>query len=502
MSLHLEGRSKESAGSSKECLSLTYGKDEIMTGRNDFDELLSAYLDGEVSSDERRQIAQRLAGNAEYRSELETLKALQSVLRELPRYRVAPEVHERVMRDIQRLAPQRGIVPTPAALDPELLSAYFDGEVSDGEREMVERALAEDAAYRDQFQELRQLDAALRQLPVYALGHGFAERVAQRIAVEAASAQPAEARRPQVAQRRATRNAANDSFGWRSLAWTALAVAAVLVVMVNFRPVPERRPVIVDSGVNRGVDGGVNRGVDPGRAPPGGMSPFTLVDRRLQDRLLLVYEVAVTPEGVRQGVFFRLLKRHGIHVLDTVPVPERDQRALLACRFLQGVQSVGVDAAGDMDRVQMYMVYCAARQAEGLFNELVGRPEGFASFSMNLTTRHTGEGVLPRLTAAFGERKLGEAIQLAANFGILSSAGRQVGAFGTVSYVDPDLLTPPPAPGESVLRQSEQDGAAPQADHGNPLQPADDFPCELLFVVRYLRPLPQDSQPRSVSMAK
>jgi hypothetical protein len=274
----------------------------------------------------------------------------------------------------------------------------------------------------------------------------------------------------------------------------AIAVAAVLVVMVHFRPAPEPAPFLVDSGTNADVDSG--------RTPPGVVSPLTLVDRRLRDRLLLVYEVAVTPEGVHQGVFFRLLKRHEIHVLDTVPVPEREQRALLACRFLQGVQSVGVDAAGDMDRVQMYMVYCTARQAEAVFNDLIGRPQGFASFSMNLTTRHTGDGVLPRLAASVGERKLGAAIQLAANFGILSSAGRQLGTFGTVGYVDPDLLMPPTAPGESVLRQAEQDAAAAQAGEMNPAPPADDFPCELLFVVRYLRPLPQDSQPRSVSMAK
>jgi hypothetical protein len=299
--------------------------------------------------------------------------------------------------------------------------------------------------------------------------------------------------RPQPAGRRTSRGAGRNRSNWTSLIWTSLGVVAVLLAIVHFRPAPQPGPNLVDAD-GRG-------GRDVGQAPPVGLSPLTLVDRRLRDRLLLVYEVAVTPEGVHQGVFFRLLKQQGIHVLDTVPVPERDQRALLACRFLQGVQSVGIDAAGDLDRVQMYMVYCAAHQAEAMFRELASRPEGFASFSMNLTTRQIGDGVLPRLAGEFGERRLGDAIQLAANFGILSSVGRQLGSFGTVGYIDPELLTPPASPGESALRQAEEDAAAQQAA-GVPPHLADDFPCEVLFVVRCLRPLPQDSQPRTLSRAK
>lgn len=468
------------------------------TGRDDFDELLSAYVDGEVSSDERERIVQRLARSAEYRSELTAFRELHSALRELPRYRLAAEVHQRIMQQIQQAAATASSGPQVVAqvvtLDPELLSAYFDGEVSAAERLVIERALEESAEWRRQFQELRYLDAALQQLPRQTLGDRFVQRVQRRIVAEDALAQAAEAVRPQPVRQRAVRGAARHTSPWRSLVWSAVAVAAVLLAIVHFRPAPGPKPPIVDA------DGG--GGLDFGETAPAGPSPLTLVDRRLRDRLLLVYEVAVTPEGVHQGVFFRLLKQHGIHVLDTVPVPEREQRALLACRFLQGVQSVGVDAAGDMDRVQMYMVYCAAHQAEAVFKELVNRPEGFASFSMNLTTRQIGDGVLPRLAGEFGERKLGEAIQLAANFGILSSVGRQLGTFGTVGYIDPELLSPPASPGEAALKQAEQDAAAQQAAADPTLPPADDFPCELLFVVRYLRPLPQDSQPRTLSMAK
>jgi anti-sigma factor RsiW len=121
----------------------------MMTGRDEFaNELLSAYLDGEVSSDERQQIEQQLAGSAEYRSELAALRALQSMLRELPRYRLPPEVGERTTGEIRRIAAGDAIVPPSFSLDPELLSAYCDGEVSEGERQVVERALTESAECR------------------------------------------------------------------------------------------------------------------------------------------------------------------------------------------------------------------------------------------------------------------------------------------------------------------------------------------------------------------
>jgi hypothetical protein len=228
-----------------------------------------------------------------------------------------------------------------------------------------------------------------------------------------------------------------------------------------------------------------------------------LIDRRLRDRLVMVYEVSVTPDGMKQGAFFRLLQRHGIRIVDTVPVPEREQRSLLACRFLQGVQSVSTDAAGDIDRVRMYMVYCPARQADAIWEDLQNRPEGIGSFSLSLTTRSAGNGVLARLGAACGgTRPVGQAVQLAANLGIPSRTGRHVGTFGTVSYIDQELLTPPESPGARDLKQADEAAVNRPADDPNQVQVPHDFPTELLFVVRNLRPLERDERPRAVSLAK
>ena len=157
---------------------------------------------------------------------------------------------------------------------------------------------------------------------------------------------------------------------------------------------------------------------------------------------MLVYDVAVTSEGVKQGAFFQLLKRHGIQVLDTVPVPEREQRLLLRCQFLKDVNLVSADTAADTDEVRLYLVYCSARQADAMWDELRKLPDGFVSFFLNLTTRSDGGGVLPRLCDAAGIRRQGgRAVHLDVDFGV-SSSNRKLGKSGTIEYIHTDLLEP------------------------------------------------------------
>ncbi len=484
------------------------------------DELLSAYLDGEVSSDERQQVAHRLAASDEDRRKLAALEALRAELRNLPRVRLAAEVHERILRAVERVAAERAAPQDEDRLpvlgvDPEVLSAYYDGETTDDERRAVDQARAEDAGCGRALDQIRQLDVALRQLSVFALDDGFADRVRQRIEreslVAASSVEPAvehggEPAVEHAPQRTASSNrAVRGSRTWRALTWSAVALAASLALMVYLQPdfEPTSPRGIIDSaghiaGVgSAGVDSASVDGTGLELASPDGHSPLRLVNRRLRDQLLLVYEVTLTPEGVRKGAFLRLLKRRGISITNTVAVPEQEQRELLKCQFLRGVQSVGAGEAGDIDRVQLFLVHSTARQAEAMYDELVHRPEGCASFSINLTTRQAGRGILERLAVAAGRRGLGDGVQLAGNFGMLSKVGRRVGRFGTVSYVDPDLLARP----NSSSNSPASDAIGEPIEARSLDAPRDDFRCELLFVVRYLRPLSQDDEPRTLSMA-
>ena len=118
----------------------------MMTRQDDYaDELLSAYLDGEVSYEEREQIVRRLARSAEYASRLEALQELQEAVRDLPQYRLSPEVAERIVREIERLAVEAAHSALPQEIEAELLSAYVDGEVSPEEREQIAQRLANSA---------------------------------------------------------------------------------------------------------------------------------------------------------------------------------------------------------------------------------------------------------------------------------------------------------------------------------------------------------------------
>ena len=452
-----------------------------MTGRDDFaNELLSAYLDGEVSSEERQQIAQQLAGSAEYRSELETLKALQAALQTLPRYRLPAAVHQRIMREIERLAAERTAASNPPGDEGELLSAYFDGEVFGQERQLAEHALASSPRCRSQLDQLRELDADLRLLSRFRLGDDFAARVQRQIEKQAVSTPRPRSQAVDRVQPAARSKSRARWLGWRSLAAVAVTVAAAALVIVNRYDVPQQGQPQIGS-----------------TAP---VSPWKLVDRRLRDRLVVVYEVSVTPEGVEQGAFFNLWKRHGIRVVDTVPVSERDQRALLACPFMQAVQRVNTGTAppAEVDHLQLYLVYCGARQAAAMTEDLYKRPDGIAAFSLALTQRSVGDGILERLRAATGDREyIGQAVHLTADLGMPSSRRSQAGTFGTISYIDPELLTPPPPPGARDLEQAEQ-----AADDPNAVWVPDDFPTEVLFLVRNLRPAERAERPRAVSLAK
>src|SRR6266550_3300798 len=59
----------------------------------------------------------------------------------------------------------------------ELLSAYLDGEVTDQERELVERALRESQVAGQSLEEMRRLQADLRGLPRLRLEPDFCDHV-------------------------------------------------------------------------------------------------------------------------------------------------------------------------------------------------------------------------------------------------------------------------------------------------------------------------------------
>ena len=62
------------------------------------EELISAYLDGELSADEQRRVERLLTESAEYRQLYDELRALHNSFESLPRYRLPDDLSQHVLR--------------------------------------------------------------------------------------------------------------------------------------------------------------------------------------------------------------------------------------------------------------------------------------------------------------------------------------------------------------------------------------------------------------------
>lgn len=464
------------------------------------EERLSAYLDGELPPDERRVVEDLLASDADSRRYLEELRAIQAEVQGLPSLHLDAGFADRVLAaiDLQRYD--------------ELLSGFVDGELSAADREYVQRWLARDPVARQTFEEFRELHERLRSLPKYRLDADFADRVIARIEQQLAEAEngkaPAASVTPASLACPTAAESQRSSGDWRrSLIWPALVVVAATLLLAfslmsgdsNPPPPiakpgdppatlphdgssqPEAKPEIVQAKPQN-----VQR---PQRKPDANLQLVQAVRKQAARLLILVYEVSVTPEGVQDAAFADLLRRHNIRFHQTYSVGAEEQADLLKHQFLQGAKPADPKAEG-VDEVQLYIVRCQAWQAEDMYFDLMSRPQGIASFGLNLSSLDANKGVLGRLCQATADKsEIGQATQLLAGLAMLSSAGRNVGMFGKLA-VDPALYNPPQKP--------VPDGGPVPADGNaaaavNPL-PNGDIPVELLFVVRNLKPLKDDAK--------
>jgi len=478
-----------------------------MNGRDPFsDELLSAYLDGEVSAEERAEVERLLEESDEHRRMLDGLRLLNDHLRLLPEFRLDDGVSQRICHEIERLARSPGTDAQDTELDGELISAYLDGELSDTDQQRVEERLESSSECRQLFAGLRELQADLRDLPTYQLDDGFADRVMRQAERHMLLVEPSgeeEAAEQVELAGRPDSDAGTST--WRSFVWAAVAVAAAVLLVVESGIIPTG--VDNDGGglVDVDRDGVIPRppvippdGMPPDREQPAEIPeapkdqpsiPFELVRRDSKLHLVLVYELSVTPEGVEMAAFGNLLKRHEIRFNQTVAVDPKRQKSLLKHRFLQNVQIGGGDREG-MDEVELFLVSCTGRVADAMYHDLVNRPVGVASFLLNLTTREAEDRVLHHLCDDSGvSDESGQAIQLAVNFAILSRTARNLGAFGSIGWIEPSLLDPTLAPPPTDAQPEDPGSGAAQVGPTPEAAATGDFPCELLFVVRNLKPL-------------
>lgn len=492
-----------------------------MSGRDTFNtELLSAYLDGEVSSDERRDVERMLADSDELRRFLGQLRQLSNDLRLLPQYRVGEAMYDRILSEIEQISPGSAGEDEESDSADELISAYLDGELAESDRQRVEQQLETNAEHRQLLGDLRDLRDTLQSLPTYHLDDEFSDRVVRRAERQMllgstiddeAVGQVATAPAPASIGRRVR---------WRVYVWAAVAVATAVVLaltlpkggggghadLVGPGTGTDTPGVVRDPSVAPGEDSPALVDVEsPGETgehqigPPGPTDVeqsqwrvVSSIQRNSGQRLVLVYELAITQEGVESAAFANLLKRHNIRFRQTVAVGPKREKALLKHRFLQGVQIVPEDQ-DDMDEVELYLVSCSARDADHMYHDLKSRPVGVASFFLNLTTADAQDRILHRLCEASGvSDEGGQAVQLMANLAILSRSARNLGVFGSIRWVEPSLMEPSPAPKSAASKDDMPEELDPNIVGAGPPPEAiatGDFPCELLFVVRNLKPL-------------
>ncbi|MCT7968025.1 hypothetical protein NG799_17070 [Laspinema sp. D1] len=139
-------------------------------------ELLSAYLDGEVSETERQQVETWLSTNASLRDLHSRLLSLHQGWTSLPApSEVQPVdsllngVFSRLDEIEQQEAVTLFVADRPVAAIPvdrfELLSAYLDGEVTETEHQQVEAWLSSDPSFRDLHSRLLSLHQEFVSLP-------------------------------------------------------------------------------------------------------------------------------------------------------------------------------------------------------------------------------------------------------------------------------------------------------------------------------------------------
>jgi len=134
----------------------------------------------------------------------------------------------------------------------ELFSAYLDGELTAEEQAEIERLLAASPAARQLVDELRALSTSLQALPSHAIGEDISGQVLRkaerRMLSEPTAARP---RKPEASQaevptwRVIVRRVARP----RTLAWSGVAVAVALLLMVmesgRLQEPRDRRPVAI-----------------------------------------------------------------------------------------------------------------------------------------------------------------------------------------------------------------------------------------------------------------
>ena len=140
------------------------------------------------------------------------------------------------------------------ALDPDMLSAYLDGELTDAERAAVETQLESSAEWRDELAEVRAARDALRGLPERDAPAGFWDAVYANVAADDDDEQPTDDVVVPITAAPSHRSPARGP-GSRHPRRRSAAVVAIVVVPHRSEVSPNVAAVVAQHGA-QGSDNG------------------------------------------------------------------------------------------------------------------------------------------------------------------------------------------------------------------------------------------------------
>lgn len=422
--------------------------------------LLSAYLDGEVTTAECAQVEQLLRDNDQYQQAFDEMKLLRLGMQQLPNHQLGEGFARSVLEMAEQCQPLPDEERVDLAQDQETVTSGSKRAFFKAHWQSLSLGLATVAAV---------LVAVLLMLPETTDD--------QNSPIGSTGDNPNPAVRPNDNTKSADVDQKNSGQGSDSNSDSAN---------------PENQEKLVgtgDSNTKSTTDAGSNKPVpvvnNPVVSKPIPEKPG--IEQLATTRLLFVVEVAMTPAGIKNRRMDQILMDHGILYDRAIEVDRGLEQSILKSRYLKGVVAKRDNKSDDYMNVDLIYVVCNGQQVDDTTSALSGFPKDIAGHRYNLAmlpnelrtfkSLHEAVATQWKKKAATDEKVTefkARAGRLLTDLVLLSRIARPLGTTSLLK-VDPVPLPDKPA----VLPPPRQPALIAGAD-GAALQ------CEVLFVVRHL----------------
>ena len=322
-------------------------------------ELISAFLDGELTVEERVLVERELATSAEYRAYLDQLKRQRMALQGVPRRKLSADVSARIQAAIRSTRPASASAQ-PVSVDDsisELISAHLDGELTDAERGIVERHLADSVECREYLEQLRQQQSLLASIPRHKLPSAVSERILAAIEV----ARSLVAKEEPILATLATPAKSRSRSRWRTALYVAgpMVAAGLLVALFVARNWDSKGT----SGPGQTIAGNDGKKVEettPGipEVVPVRPEDMALALEEFQKVVsqIVVYDIYVTPTGHENNVVAKWLAAAAIPVANKIKLDNNTENAIFNSPRM-GIDRVDLKLPGKVDQENVEMMF-------------------------------------------------------------------------------------------------------------------------------------------------